>query len=82
MIRNEDVPKGPDREFVRMSHDLAHHLVQKYGKEVFRIGCLRFAILALMEIGCTPEEIADTWRLSVRTVKRHQSWIKRIMRPL
>lgn len=73
------VPKGPDLEFVRMTRDLAHHLVQKYGKEVFRIGSRRFAILALMEIGCTTEEIADTWRLSIRTVKRHQSWIERNM---
>ena len=46
------VPKGPGPEFVRMSRDLAHHLVQKYGKEVFRIGFRRFVILALMEIGC------------------------------
>ena len=71
------VPKGPDPEFVGMTRDLAHHLVQKYGNEVFRIGSRRFAILALTEIGCTLEEIADTWRLSIRTVKRHQSWINR-----
>jgi len=73
------VPDEPYPEFVGMTRDLAHHLVQKYGNEVFRIGSRRFAILALTEIGCTPEEIADTWRLSIRTVKRHQSWIKRNM---
>ena len=71
------VPDEPDPEFVGMTRDLAHHLVQKYGNEVFRIGLRRFAILALTEIGCTPEEIADTWRLSIRTVRRHQSWINR-----
>ena len=70
-------PDEPDPEFVGMTRDLAHHLVQKYGNEVFRIGLRRFAILALTEIGCTPEEIADTWRLSIRTVRRHQSWINR-----
>jgi hypothetical protein len=71
------VPDEPDPEFVGMTRDLAHHLVQKYGNEVFRIGSRRFAILALTEISCTPEEIADTWRLSKRTVRRHQSWINR-----
>jgi hypothetical protein len=71
------VPDEPDPEFVGMTRDLAHHLVQKHGNEVFRIGSRRFAILALTEIGCTPEEIADIWRLSIRTVKRHQSWINR-----
>ena len=71
------VLEGPDPEFVGMTRDLAHRLVQKYGNEVFRIGSRRFAILALTEIGCTPEEIADTWRLSMQTVKRHQAWINR-----
>jgi DNA-binding NarL/FixJ family response regulator len=74
------VPNGADPEFVRASRDLSHHLVQKYGKEAFRIGSRRVGILALMEIGCTSEEIADTWLLNIRTVKRHQSWIRRIMR--
>jgi hypothetical protein len=73
------VIKKPNSKFAGMTRDLAHHLVQKYGNEVFRIGARRFGILALTEIGCTVEEIADAWRLSIRTVKRHQCWIKRNM---
>jgi len=69
-----------DCEFTEACWGLARHITKEYGEEVFRIGPQRFATLALMEAGLTPNQIARAFRLRAQTIKRYQAWIRKNIR--